>query len=55
MLTYTLQTESGASLRGAGWKVTGEVRPAKGGWSRVNRERHWQPVFGQMKFRWEAQ
>ena len=55
MLTYTLQTESGSTLRGAGWKVTGEVRPTKGGWDRENRERAWQPVFGQMKFRWEAQ
>jgi hypothetical protein len=27
MVTYTLQTESGASLKGAGWKVAGEVRP----------------------------
>ncbi len=26
LLTYTLQTESGASLQGAGWKVVGEVK-----------------------------
>jgi len=26
LITYTLQTESGASLRGAGWKIVGEVK-----------------------------
>lgn len=54
LVTYTLQSESGASLRGAGWKVVGEVAPrAEGtGWTnRVGRE--WQPVTGQAKFRWE--
>jgi hypothetical protein len=51
MVTYTLQTESGASLMGAGWKVVGEVAP--GGWNRQGREREWQPIYGQAKFRWE--
>jgi hypothetical protein len=54
MVTYTLQTESGASLRGAGWKIVGEVKPAKNGWDSKNRKRDWQPIYGQMKFRWEA-
>ena len=53
MVTYTLQDETGASLRGAGWKVAGETRPS-GGWSRENREREWQPIYGQAKFRWEV-
>ena len=52
MVTYTLQSESGASLRGAGWKVVGRTEP--GSWSRTGRERHWQAIYGQGKFRWEA-
>ena len=54
LVTYTLQTESGASLRGAGWKIMGETRPAGSGWNRGGRERDWQPIYGQAKFRWEA-
>lgn len=51
LVTYTLQEESGASLRGAGWKIVGEVKG--GGWDRKGRERKWQPIYGQQKFRWE--
>ena len=50
MITYTLQSESGASLRGAGWKVLGEVKPQS--WDRKGRQREWQPIYGQLKFRW---
>lgn len=54
MITYTLESESGASLRGAGWRVIAERAasdPAK--WqSRPGRE--WQSVVGQRKFLWEA-
>ena len=53
MLTYTLGTESGASLRGAGWKVAGESKPSAG-WDRQGRNRRWQPIYGQQKFRWEV-
>jgi hypothetical protein len=54
MITYTMQAESGASLRGAGWKVVAELEGNKGkGWQ--NRPgRDWQEVTGQAKFRWEA-
>ena len=55
MVTYTLQSESGSSLRGAGWKILGETksRPKGSGWqNRKNRE--WQDIYGEMKFRWEA-
>ena len=54
MITYTLQSESGSSLRGAGWKMLGEVEARKSsGW--LNRPgREWQPVYGQAKFRWEV-
>jgi hypothetical protein len=51
MVTYTLQSESGSSLRGAGWHIKGEVKP--GNWDRKNRPREWQPIYGQLKFRWE--
>lgn len=52
MVTYTLQDESGSSLRGAGWKIMGETKPD--GWNRKSRKRDWQPIYGQLKFRWEA-
>lgn len=54
LITYTLQEESGASLRGAGWKVVAELKPNKEtGWqNRPGRE--WQSVVGQAKLRWEA-
>lgn len=55
LITYTLQSESGASLRGAGWKVVAELKartPAQGWHSRPGRE--WQPVEGQAKLRWEV-
>lgn len=55
LITYTLQSESGASLRGAGagWRLVAELAPNNpAGWrSRSGRE--WQPVVGQAKFRWE--
>ena len=51
VVTYTLKNESGASLRGAGWRTVAEVRP--GGWNRTGRERDWQPIYGQQKLRWE--
>ncbi len=54
MVTYTLQEESGSSLRGAGWKIVGEVKPQSKPWNGPNRSRDWQPVYGQLKFRWEA-
>ena len=52
LVTYTLATESGASLRGAGWRCIGEIRIRK--WDMPNRERRWQPVYGQQKLRWEV-
>ena len=53
MVTYTLQNESGASLKGAGWKVVGEVKPHDR-WTQRGGNRDWQPIYGQLKFRWEA-
>jgi hypothetical protein len=51
LITYTMVTEGGASLRGAGWKVIAQVRADS--WDRPNRDRRWQPIYGQQKFRWE--
>jgi hypothetical protein len=53
MITYTLQEESGASLRGAGWKIVAETTAHKKGWNSSSRIRRWQPIYGQLKFRWE--
>lgn len=53
MVTYTLASESGSSLRGAGWKVAGETKPSNSGWDRDGRKRDWQPIYGQLKLRWE--
>ncbi len=55
LVTYTLQSESGSSLRGAGWKVVAELEPRGDASQWTNRPgREWQPVVGQAKFRWEA-
>lgn len=57
MVTYTLETESGASLKGAGWKVAAVSKGHKAGWNRTDSahiKRTWQPLFGQTKLRWEA-
>lgn len=57
LITYTLKSESGASLRGAGWRVVGETQPVADGWRKndhLNLRREWQPVMGQQKLRWEA-
>jgi hypothetical protein len=54
LLTYTLQAEGGASLRGAGWKVIAE-RAARDPEKWRNRPgREWQAVVGQAKLLWEA-
>ena len=38
LITYTRANESGASLRGAGWRVVAERRPPKG-WNMFGRPR----------------
>ncbi len=54
LVTYTLASESGASLRGAGWKVIDEVAPRDNPWQGPDRSRQWQPIYGQLKLRWEV-
>lgn len=51
LITYTLPEESGASLRGAGWKLIGEA--GGGSWSRKSRPRVDKAPL-QSKLRWEA-
>ena len=55
LITYTLKSESGASLRGADFKNVG-ISPAwkegKGWTTRSNRI--WQPVHSEGKIRWEV-
>jgi len=53
MITYTLASESGASLRGAGWVETLRREPSGIGWK--TRDREHQAVFDETKIRWEAQ
>jgi hypothetical protein len=51
LVTYTLASEGGASLRGAGWRCVGEA--GGGTWSRKARPRvDTHPT--QIKLRWEA-
>lgn len=51
VITYTLESEGGGSLRGAGFRVVGEV--TGGSWSRKSRPRvDKHPLQG--KLRWEA-
>ena len=54
LITYTLQSEIGASLRGAGWKIIAErLKNDPSDWqSRPGRE--WQSVVGQAKLVWET-
>lgn len=55
VITYTLQEESGSSLRGAGWTMVGDVDPSDGrlGWlSRPGRMQQF--VHGLPKWRWET-
>jgi hypothetical protein len=57
IITYTLTTETGGSLRGAGWKIIHSTKDGHKDWEAkarlTGRARKWQPVYGQQKFCWE--
>ena len=55
LITYTLATESGSSLRGAGWKNVASCPAGQIGnnWNKGQKAREWQPIYGQQKIRWE--
>ena len=55
LITYTLQSESGASLRGAGWRIVAELKARDPSQWQNRPGREWHPVVGQAKFRWEAE
>ena len=54
LITYTLKSESGSSMRGAGWVVVAELSGSTGKAWQTRPGRDWQEVTGQSKFRWEA-
>jgi hypothetical protein len=54
LLTYTLASESGGSLRGAGWYEAAKVAPKKNGWKSATRDREWKDVYSEPKIRWEV-
>jgi hypothetical protein len=54
LVTYTLQSESGASLRGAGWRVLAERDAGRPGDWQSRRGREWQTVVGQAKILWST-
>jgi hypothetical protein len=52
LITYTLVTESGSSLRGAGWQRVKETQAKE--WSNLKRPRQSSPVYQINKWRWET-
>ena len=53
LITYTQDGESGASLRGAGWRVVAHRPPTKG-WDRPSRPREDRGTDGIARTLWEA-
>jgi hypothetical protein len=53
LVTYTHQTETGASLRAAGWQVIAQ-RPARPGWDTPARPRNSRGTDGIARTLWEA-
>lgn len=53
LITYTQAGETGASLRGAGWRVVAE-RPARPGWTCPSRPREDRGTSGVQRTLWEA-
>lgn len=53
LITYTQEGESGASLRGAGWRVVAELKP-RAGWSGLSRVRAGNGNDGIARTLWEA-
>lgn len=54
LITYTLASECGASLRGAGWRVLAERKANNPAHWQSRDGRHWSAVVGQSKLLWEA-
>lgn len=55
IISYTLEDESGASLKGAGWSQAALTRPCAPGWRKKDHiQREYQEVMGFVKRRWEC-
>jgi hypothetical protein len=53
MITYTLKSESGSTMKAVGWKMIGETDKVKKGKGWTNRPgREWQEVSDKIKKRW---
>ena len=55
MMTYTLESEPGTSLKAAGWVKVGKTKPTAGGWRKSgdNCQRTETAVLALVKHRWE--
>ena len=53
LVTYTMGHESGASLRGAGWRID-NIRSARPGWNTPARQRETRGVDNVERVRWVA-
>lgn len=55
MITYTLESEDGASLRGAGWQIAGKTKPTGDGWRKQDglETRTHTAVLDLVKNRWQ--
>lgn len=55
VVTYNLQSESGESLRGAGFVLVARVRAEPKGWGRTSRPRSVEAITAQRKNRWQIE
>lgn len=51
IITYTLKSETGSSLKAIGANIVSETRP--GEWNRTGRRRTSQKIYSETKLRWE--
>ncbi len=54
VITYTLKSESGSSLKAVNARCVAEVKPSQG-WTRRNPHCEHQEVYDEWKYRWELQ
>jgi hypothetical protein len=54
VITYTLKSESGSSLKAVNARCVAEVKPSKG-WTQRNPHCEHQAVYDEWKYRWELQ
>jgi hypothetical protein len=54
VITYTLESEPGDSLRGAGFRAVAKTQPAAKGWGRDGRDRENAAIYQIPKTRWQS-